>query len=140
MDRSKWKGQQTAAPTLALVNALRLAHDYAWETVLWPTPEEEQEERRRTNKQHGDSRDRRMDDHRGGVGSEGSDGHGGGGGGKGGRGDPHHRRGVTAVGEAEEARFGRMVAPVAAKGVASDEVARAVAAALEEATGDSGTV
>ena len=33
-------GQKRAAPTLALVNALRMAHDEAHDLVLWPTSEE----------------------------------------------------------------------------------------------------
>ena len=53
---------------------------------------------------------------------------------------PTTAAGVTAVAEAEEARLGLMVAPVAAKEVASDEATRPVAAALGEATGDIGTV
>ena len=53
------QGQQRAAPTLSLVFALRKAHDSVSHNVLWPTPEEEQEERRRVKKQRGDSRDYR---------------------------------------------------------------------------------
>ena len=39
MDHSTWQGPMRAAPTLALVKALRLAHDEVQDTVLWPTPE-----------------------------------------------------------------------------------------------------
>ena len=45
MDHSSWQGQQRAAPTLDLVTALRMAHDEAQASVLWPTPQEEQEGR-----------------------------------------------------------------------------------------------
>ena len=38
MDNSSYQGQERAAPTLALVNALRLAHDEIEDPVLWPTP------------------------------------------------------------------------------------------------------
>ena len=47
MDNSSWQGQLRAAPTLDLVAALRLAHNEAQDTVLWPTSQEEQEELRR---------------------------------------------------------------------------------------------
>ena len=40
MDNSSYQGQERAAPTLALVNALRLAHDEIEDPVLWPTPED----------------------------------------------------------------------------------------------------
>ena len=59
MDNSSYQGQKRADPTLALVKALRLAHDEAHDPVLWPTPEEELEERRRSKKRRGDSRDHR---------------------------------------------------------------------------------
>ena len=36
MDHSTWTGQKKAGPTLALVTALRLAHDAAKAPVLWP--------------------------------------------------------------------------------------------------------
>ena len=48
MDSSSYQGQKRAAPTLALVKALRLTHDGAHDPVLWPTPEEDLEERRPT--------------------------------------------------------------------------------------------
>ena len=67
MDHSSWQGQLRAAPTLELVTALWLAHDDAQGAVLWPTPQEEQEELRRSKKRRGDSRDRL--DHRRGGGS-----------------------------------------------------------------------
>ena len=38
MDHSSWRGQQKAGPTLALVAALRRAHDETEAPVLWPTP------------------------------------------------------------------------------------------------------
>ena len=38
MDHSSWRGQQEAGPTLALVTALRRAHDATETPVLWPTP------------------------------------------------------------------------------------------------------
>lgn len=41
MDNSLYLGQKKAAATLALVFALRVAHDAISHTVLWPTPEEE---------------------------------------------------------------------------------------------------
>ena len=37
MDHSSWSGQKKAGPTLALVTALRRAHDEAKAPVLWPT-------------------------------------------------------------------------------------------------------
>ena len=48
MDNSSWQGQQEAGPTLALVTALRRAHDATETPVLWPTPQEALEELRRT--------------------------------------------------------------------------------------------
>ena len=48
MDSSSYQGQKRAAPTLALVKALRLTHDGAHDPVLWPTPEKDLEERRPT--------------------------------------------------------------------------------------------
>ena len=93
MDNSSYQGQKRADPTLALVKALRLAHDEAHDPVLWPTPEEELEERRRSKKRRGDSRD-----HRGGGSSGGGGGHGGSGSGKLGGGDPDHHRGGDSGG------------------------------------------
>ena len=84
MDCTSYAGQTIAAPTLALVKALRIAHDEADKPSLWPTPEEELEERRRDKKQHRNSRDR-GDRHCGGGGS-------GGGSKNRGGGDHHHRR------------------------------------------------
>ena len=48
MDHSSWLGQQKATPTLDLVTALRRAHDETQAPELWPTPQEAQEELRRT--------------------------------------------------------------------------------------------
>ena len=59
MDHSSWRGQQKAGPTLALVTALRRAHDATETPVLWPTPQDAREELRRTKKWRGDSRDER---------------------------------------------------------------------------------
>ena len=39
MDNSSWQGQLRAAPSLDLVTALRMAHDEAQDTGLWPTPQ-----------------------------------------------------------------------------------------------------
>ena len=83
MDFTSYAGQKRAAPTLALVKALRMAHDEAHDPDLWPTPEEELGERRRDKKRRGDSGDR-GDRHRG----RGSSG----GGGKNGGGGDHYRR------------------------------------------------
>ena len=69
MDHSSWRGQQKAGPTLALVTALRRAHDEAEAPVLWPTPQEALEEHRRTKKRRGDSSDER--DYRRGNGGSG---------------------------------------------------------------------
>lgn len=41
MESSSYLGQKKAAPTLALVFALRAAHDAISCTVSWPTPEED---------------------------------------------------------------------------------------------------
>ena len=57
MDCTFYAGQTRAAPTLALVMALRMAHDAADGPVIWPTPEE-LEEGRRDKKRRGNSRDR----------------------------------------------------------------------------------
>ena len=94
MDHSSWRGQQKAGPTLALVAALRRAHDETEAPVLWPTPQEALEELRRTKKRRGDSRDER--DYRR-VDGGGSGGHGGGSG-NGGGGGSHHRRGRNGGG------------------------------------------
>ena len=69
MDHSSWRGQQKAGPTLALVTALRRAHDATDTPVLWPTPQEAREELHRTKKRRGDSRDER--DYRRGDGGSG---------------------------------------------------------------------
>ena len=95
MDHSSRLGQQKAAPTLHLVTALRRAHDGTEAPVWWPTPQEAQEELRRTKKWHGDSRDqrsyRRGDDAPGGGGGHG------GGSGNGGGGDSYHGRGLSLI-------------------------------------------
>ena len=57
MDCTFCAGQTRAAPTLAFVKALIMAHDAADEPVLYPTPEE-LEERRRDKKRRGNIRDR----------------------------------------------------------------------------------
>ena len=76
MDHSSWRGQQKAGPTLALVAALRRAHDETEAPVLWPTPHEALEELQHTKPRRGNSRDDR--DYRcGDGGSRGSGGHGG---------------------------------------------------------------
>ena len=72
MGPSSWQGQLRAAPNSDLVTALRVAHDEAQDAVLRPTPQEEQEELRRTMKRRGDSRDRL--DHRRGGGASGGGG------------------------------------------------------------------
>ena len=77
MDHSSWRGQQEAGPTLALVTALRRAHDATETPVLWPTPQEAREELRRTKRRRGDSRGARGY-RRGDGGSGGDGGHGGG--------------------------------------------------------------
>ena len=59
MDHNSWLEQQKAAPTLDLVTALRRAHDETQAPVLWPTPQEAQEELHGTKKRCGDSRDQR---------------------------------------------------------------------------------
>ena len=56
MDHSSWRGQQKAGPTLALVTALRRAHDATETPVLWPTPQEALAELRSTKKRRGDNR------------------------------------------------------------------------------------
>ena len=61
MDNGSYTGQ-----TLDVVFALREAHNSVSHTVLWPTPQEDQHERRRAKKRRGDSRDR-ADKHRGGC-------------------------------------------------------------------------
>ena len=48
MGPSSWQGQLRAAPTPDSVTVLRVAHNEAQDTVLWLTPQEEQEELRRT--------------------------------------------------------------------------------------------
>ena len=65
MNHSTWQGQMRAARTLALVEALRMAHDDARDTISWPTLKEEQQEHCR-GKKHGDSRDREQDRRMGG--------------------------------------------------------------------------
>ena len=96
MDHSSWRGQQKAGPTLALVTALRRAHDATETPVLWLTPQEALEELRRTKKRRGDSRGAR--DYRRGDGGSGGDGGHGSGSGNGGGGDSHHRRGGNGGG------------------------------------------
>ena len=49
-------GTEEGGTNLALVTALRRAHDATEAPVLWPTPQEALEELR-TNKRRGDSRD-----------------------------------------------------------------------------------
>ena len=44
MGHSSWQGQLRAAPTQDFGTALRVARDEAQDTVLWPTPQKEQEE------------------------------------------------------------------------------------------------
>ena len=93
MDFTSYAGQKRAAPTLALVKALRTAHDEARDPVFRPNPEEEFEERRRDKKQRGDSRDR-GDRHSGGGGFGGVGKNGGGGrGASGAGGGSRHRHG-----------------------------------------------
>ena len=132
MDHSSWRGQQEAGPTLALVTALRRAHDATETPVLWPTPPEALEELRRTKKRRGDSRGAR--DYRRGDGS-GGDGDHGGGSGNGGGGDSHNRHGGKGG--------GRVGTPGGGSGSRTrpslDEAAGAVAAALGEAAGDDKT-
>ena len=65
-DNTTYSGQKRAAPTLALVKALRMAHDEAHDPVLGPTPGKELEERSRGKTRRGESRDR-GDRHRGAV-------------------------------------------------------------------------
>ena len=140
MDHSSWIGKQKAAPTLDLVTALRRAHDETQASVLCPTPQEAQEELRRTKKRRSDSRDRsghRCGDKDSGGGGFGRGGGHGGDSGNGGGGDSHHRPEGTAAAEAEEACLMEVVAQDAVR--ISDEVARAVAAPLGEATVDDGT-
>ena len=96
MDHSSWRGQQEAGPTLALVTALRRAHDATETPVLWPTPQEALEELRRTKKRRGDSRG--AWDYRRGDGGSGGDGGHGGDSGNGGGGDSHNRRGGNGGG------------------------------------------
>ena len=57
IDHSSWRGQLKAGPTLALVTALRRAHDAADAPVFWPTPQEAQEELSRAKKRRGGTRD-----------------------------------------------------------------------------------
>ena len=52
MGPCSWQGQLRAGPAPDLVTALRVAHDEAQDTVLWPTPQEEQEELCRTQNAH----------------------------------------------------------------------------------------
>ena len=96
MDHSTWRGQQEAGPTLALVTALRRAHDATETPVLWPTPQDALEELRRTKRRRGDSRDER--DYRRGDGGSGGDGGNGGGSSNGGGGNSHNRRGGNGGG------------------------------------------
>ena len=91
-DNSSAFGQMRRAPTLALVKALRLAHDDAPDPVLWPTPKEALEGRRSTKQRRGGSRDR-GDRNRGGGNSGGGGGQSGGNGENGGSGGHHNRRG-----------------------------------------------
>ena len=92
MGSNSYAGQKGAVPTIALVKALKMAHDEAHDPFFWPTPEEELEEYNRGKKQRGDSRDC-GDRIRGGGGSGSGSGQAGGGGNNGGGGDHHHRRG-----------------------------------------------
>ena len=100
IDNSSYQGQKRSAPTLALLQALRVAHDSTTHTVLWPTPEEELDEQRREKKRRGDNRDGGKGHHRGGGGS--------GGGNQGGGG---YATTSTAVGvaEAEETYLAQVV-------------------------------
>ena len=85
MDFSSYVGQTRAARALALVKALRMAHNEAPGLVLWPTPEEELAEHTRGKQRRSDTRDR-GDRTRGGGGFGGGDKNGGGGSGGGGEG------------------------------------------------------
>ena len=72
-DNNSAFGQMRQAPTLALVKALRLAHDDAPDPVLWPASKEALEGRRATKHRRGGSRNR-GDRNRGGGSSEGGGG------------------------------------------------------------------
>ena len=70
MDCTSYAGQTRVAPTLALVKALRQAHDEAPDPAFSPTPGEELAERNRGKQRCSSRRDRR-DRNRGGGGSGG---------------------------------------------------------------------
>ena len=96
-DNNSAFGQIRRATTLALIKALRLAHDDAPDPVLWPTQNEALEGRRATKKRCGGSRDR-GDRNRGGGISGGGGGQSGGNGVNGGGSGHHNRRGGGNVG------------------------------------------
>jgi len=143
IDHSSWRGQLKAGPTLALVTALRRAHDAAGTPVYWPTPQEAQEELRRAKKRRGGTRDGRS--HRREDGGDGRSGGHGGGNGHGGGGDSHHRRGggnsggggsASGGGDSRHrAHFGR-----GHHARISGEVTAVADAASGEVVGDDGTV
>ena len=91
-DNTSVFGQMRRAPILALVKALRLAHDDAPDPVLWPTAKKALEGKRATKQRRGGSRDR-GDRNRGGGNSGGGGGQSGGNGENGGGGGPYNRRG-----------------------------------------------
>ena len=92
-DNNSAFGQMRRAPALALVKALRLAHDDAPYPVLWPTPQEALEGRRATKQRRGGSSRDRGDRNRGGGISGGGGGQSGGSGENGGGVGHHNRRG-----------------------------------------------
>ena len=57
MDCTSYVGQTRATPSLALVKALRMAHDEAPGPVFWPTPEKELAEHNRGKQRRSSSRD-----------------------------------------------------------------------------------
>ena len=137
-DNTSTFGQMRRAPTLALVKALRLAHDDAPDPVLWPTPKEALEGRRATKQRRGGSRNRGDRNH-----GDGNSGDGGGQtgekGGNSGGGGHHNRRGAATVVDAWEERRVLVVAHGAAKGATRPEPTGAAAAAREEAPEYGGT-
>ena len=137
-DNSSAFGQMRRAPTLALVNALRLAHDDAPDPVLWPTPKEALEGRRSTKQRHGGSRDR-GDRNRGGGNSGGGGGQAGGNGENGGGGGHHNRRGGGNGGGSAGGASGTGGGPQRRQGSNQAEPTGAAVAAREEAPEDGET-
>ena len=124
-DCTSYAGQTRAAPILALVKVLQMAHDEAPDPVFWSTPEEELAERTQGKERRGDTRDR--GDHIRGGGGSGGD-------------DHHPRRGGGSGVAGEGSASGAGGGSGRRRGVTLAATTGAVAAALTEATNGGGTV